>query len=773
MTSILESLQIGLQFQQKGQIELASKLYNDVLAVDPNQADALHLLGLIETNRGNHDRAIEMISRASQLMPTSEIFLSNLGVVFKNAGRLEQAVEAYRKAIAINPTSSSIRFNLGKSLKQLQQYDEAKDQFEKAVELDRSNSAPWLSLMSLYSEGHHLDSAISIADRAFAAFPNHPEILINIGAIQKRCSEFEKALETYKRIVQFDPVHIDALCRVASTCFALHRVNEGIPYLDRARAIAPNSGFVLACTGLLHNTLNNATEAIKAYRLATQQQTNIASPHSCLAAALRKVGEFSEGLLCASHALTLEPENAECMAVRAGMLLSLGDHVGALYDFRRAIDTRRGNYKDAHQSLLMCLQYLPGISPEKLYEEHLDWARIHSGLPATYDKLKTLPTIKSATTTASAGGLSKRRIHIGFVSGDLGAHPVGYFTAKLFESIDRDRFAVHVYSDRLGEDWLNTRLRSMVEKWYDTAHMADKALHQQIETDQIEILIDLAGHTAQNRLLLFAKRSAPVQISWAGYVGTTGLEQMDYLLADRFHIPPELENHYLERVLRMPHGYVSYTSPPDAPDIGPLPMIANGYATLGAMCNPAKVNEEVLQRWGQILCQLPDSRMHLCYNGWPDPGNQKRVEQVFASYGCENRTDYHQTSGAASLMHHYNQIDIALDTFPYSGGLTTIEAMWMGVPTITWPQSTFAGRHSLSHLSNVGLLQCIADTAQKYVEIAVAMAKQVEVLVELRRTLRDRVSQSPLCDGPAFARSFESLMEGCLEQVSQLPGSNR
>ena len=239
---------------------------------------------------------------------------------------------------------------------------------------------------------------------------------------------------------------------------------------------------------------------------------------------------------------------------------------------------------------------------------------------------------------------------------------------------------------------------------------------------------------------------------------------MDGLIADFFHVPVGMEKDYVEEVLRMPNGYISYLAPEDCPDVRELPAIRNGFVTFGAMCNPAKVNPQLLRAWGAVLSKIPSSRLLLSYCGWNDPANQLRVRNALKVFDAEDRVDFSFLPSSKELLGLYGKVDMALDTFPYSGGLTTIEALWMGVPTITWPGQWFAGRHSLSHLSNVGLSDWVASSPEEYVSKAVQFASDLARLALLRSQLRERVRVSPLCDGELFATNFASLLENTWRQ---------
>ncbi len=256
-----------------------------------------------------------------------------------------------------------------------------------------------------------------------------------------------------------------------------------------------------------------------------------------------------------------------------------------------------------------------------------------------------------------------------------------------------------------------------------------------------------------------ARKPAPIQVTWAGYAGTTGLTAMDYLLADRYEVPPGTEGYYRERILRMPDGYVCYDPPVYAPAIAPLPALDRGQLTLGCFNNPAKITPQAIRIWARILHRLPGARLVLKFKGWENSGVTRRFVEMFAAQAIDSsRLEFLGSSPHADLLAQYNRIDLALDPFPYSGGLTTCEALWMGVPVVTWPSETFAGRHSLSHLSSVGFTETIAGSLDEYVELAVSLAGDLPRLAAMRAGLRERMAASPLCDGKRFAANSVSLI---------------
>jgi predicted O-linked N-acetylglucosamine transferase (SPINDLY family) len=431
-----------------------------------------------------------------------------------------------------------------------------------------------------------------------------------------------------------------------------------------------------------------------------------------------------------------------------GALKEQGRLHEALACYRRALELKPDDV-EAHSNLLYTLQYCTGATPAALAEAHAVYDRRHaaplSGAFAQHDNVRD----------------RHGRLRLGFVSPDLGRHPVGYFLVRVLENLGREPHETICYSDRIVKDGLTRRLQAAATQWRDVIGMRDQRLAEQIRADRIDILFDLTGHTARNRLPVFARKPAPIQITWIGYEGTTGLAAMDYLLADRHVVPEGTEHFYRERVLRMPEGYLCYDPPDAAPPVGPLPSLTKGHTTFGSFNNPAKITPEVVAVWAEILHRTPTARLLLKYRGLGDATAKRRYLDLFASRDvAPQRLELSPWSSYAEYLATYHQVDVALDPFPFSGSVTTCEALWMGVPVITCPGETFASRHSLSHLSNVGLTELIARDLDEYVELAASLAGDLSRLAVLRAGLRERMAASPLCDGKRFASNVLAILHG-------------
>jgi protein O-GlcNAc transferase len=340
-------------------------------------------------------------------------------------------------------------------------------------------------------------------------------------------------------------------------------------------------------------------------------------------------------------------------------------------------------------------------------------------------------------------------------------HPVGFFLAPVLEAHNRLAAEVFCYSNNTKIDHVTERLRAAADDWLTIAGLSDGEACALIARDRIDILVDLSGHTGRNRLPLFALRPAPVQISWLGYPGTTGLPAIDYLIMDKYAVSPGEESYYTEAVVRLPHGRCCYSPPDYAPLPVDPPSLRRGFVTFGSFNNVSKIGPEVIELWAAVLQAIPNSRLLFKWRSLDDAATRRRFSNAFISAGVPP----HQIEFQGSVHRHsesiaqYGEVDIALDPFPFSGCTTTCESFWMGIPVVTFPGEKSASRHVLGSFDYLGLGDCIARSAQDYVERASALASNPARLTSLRHSLRERMAASPLCDGTRFAAALECAYE--------------
>ena len=405
---------------------------------------------------------------------------------------------------------------------------------------------------------------------------------------------------------------------------------------------------------------------------------------------------------------------------------------------------------DTASSIAACINYLPEASPQDVFEAHRDWdRRFGQSLLARsphVERRRSLPT-RSA---------DNRRLRIGYVSPDFRRHPVTALFAPVMDHHDRDAFEIYCYYNHAGSDEVTDRLRSRATVWRDVATLKHEELAERIAGDGIDILVDLAGHTALNRLPSFARKPAPILVEWLGYFTTSGIAAFDYFISDPHCSPVGQEAWFTEKLVRLPHTRFCYEPYPFMPEVGPLPALARSFITFGCFNNLAKVNRKVLQLWARVLAAVPGSRLALQAQALLDAGNCRRFLDIAQACGLPaDRIDVRPYAPLTEAARAYHDIDIALDPFPFCGGMTSFESLWMGVPVITLESPLVAGRQTLSMLNNLGCSAWVAQDADAYVGIARNLAGDLRALSETRQGLRESFRASPLMDYAGFTRALE------------------
>jgi predicted O-linked N-acetylglucosamine transferase (SPINDLY family) len=411
----------------------------------------------------------------------------------------------------------------------------------------------------------------------------------------------------------------------------------------------------------------------------------------------------------------------------------------------------------AHGNLLFALSYRRGTTLAGLAVAHRAWNdRFARPLKAKWPDHRP--------------GRNRETPRLGFVSADFNNHPVGYFTIRVLEELRRKGVEFVCYANQTREDALTERFRAAAALWRPIAGLTDEAAAERIKADEIDVLFDMSGFMAGNRLPIFALKPAPVQVTWFGYMATTGLEAIDYILADGRHIPPASERYYSEKVVRLPHSLVCFDPPADAPAVTPLPALRNGFVTFGSFNVLCKITPAVVETWSRILRRVPNSRLLLKTAAFSCPTTRARYETLFASHGvAKQRLIFQGRTSRNAHMAATATVDIALDPFPYVGSTTTVECAFMGVPVITWPGELFSSRHSLSFLTTIGATETIVDGLKGYEDMAVALSQDLDRLGSMRASLRSRMLGSPLCDAASFTADFE---EACLGMWKAFRGAS-
>ncbi len=455
------------------------------------------------------------------------------------------------------------------------------------------------------------------------------------------------------------------------------------------------------------------------------------------------LGRLAQGLQCQQKAMELRPDSPVLLANLARANMETGDVHHGIEMLRRAVDMMPQNAQ-AHSNLLFRLHQLPQMDPQMLWDEHRRWGQTHAPLDLARKSHDNIPD-------------PDRKLHIGYISPDFRRHSVAYFLESLLDGHDRSQVAVHGYGNVEYADEMTEQLKLMCDHYHNIYDLTDEQVAALIERERIDILVDLAGHAGDNRLLVMARKPAPVQATYLGYPDTTGLQAIDYRLTDSLADLPESQQYYSEQLFFLPDGFLCYKPRDYAPPVAPLPADENGYITFGSFNNSCKLNPTILGLWAEILTADDQSRLLLKIKAGQEPEIADRYLEQFASLGVnQNRITICGWKPPVEHFQTYSQVDIALDTFPYNGTTTTYEALWMGVPIVSLVGQCHASRVGLSILSRVGLEFFVASTPQQYVAKTLALASNPSALAQMRCSMRARIAASGLCHAKAFARNIEA-----------------
>ncbi len=608
LLQLQQVLSAAVGHHQAGRLDEAERLYRQVLQVQPDNSDALHLLGVISFHAGKADASRRLIERSLRLNPRLPGAHYNMGDVLQALGLPAEACASYRKAIELQPDFHAAWNNLGNVLLRLGDTDEATGCYRRAVELN----------------------------------PAYAEAWNNLGLALRERDRFQGA--------------VDALAK--------------------AVRIAPD------------------------YAVAHRNLGNI----------LVEEGRVAEGIDAYQHALRVKPDFAE-----------------------------------AYSSLVFALNYIP-MNVQAVFERHVEAGRLLASLGAC----DPLPFASERSPA--------RRLRVGYVSPDFRRHSVACFIEPVLQRHDRKQFEVFCYSDVVRPDGVTRRLKGLAGHWRDISGKGDQTVADWVRKDRIDILVDLTGHTGSNRLAVFARRPAPIQVTYLGYPNTTGLATMDYRITDEVADPSgPADDLCTERLVRLPGGFLCYTPLSESPEVGDLPADDLGCVTFGSFNALSKISEHTVRLWAEVVQGVPGARLLIKGRAFADPAVRDWYLARFGACGLDAaRLEFlARQESAREHLGCYHRIDVALDAYPYNGTTTTFEALWMGVPVIAMAGATHASRVGASILGHLGLERLVAREPSEFVAIAQELAGNLQNLRNLRQGLRQRLQRSPLMDGPAFCRTLE------------------
>jgi predicted O-linked N-acetylglucosamine transferase (SPINDLY family) len=769
-----------MHYHQTGQLAVAEGIYREILAAEPNNADATHLLGVIALQTGHAQQAYEMIRAASLAMPDNVDCLFNLGNACKEIKRYAEASDSYRRAIALRPDFVQAHYNLGNALRDGHEIAEAIAAYRRTLELQpefpealnnlgrllldqgrteeaehcfrtalvqrRDFAEALINLGTMLQAQEQLDEAEALYRRAHQLAPASAEVTYNLGALLKLRGRMDEARQFMQASLELKGEDAETLFNIGNMYYELGRYDEAAERFRQVLRVAPdhvNAHVNLGATMQLRYRLD---EALAHYQRALELAPEMGILHNNIGAVYKEMGDFDTAAEHFRQAIAVNPDKAQPYSNLGNLVKDEGRLEEAIVNYRKATEIEP-NFRDSYHNLLLTLNYPEHVNREEIFAAHRAFAD-------RFEHPDTWPAHYSNPPEP------ERRLRIGYLSPDFRRHSVSFFVEPLIRRHDRERFEVFCYANNANDDDMTAHLKGLADGWRSLFGVADAEIARMVQEDRIDIFVDLAGHTGNGRMHVFSRKPAPVQVTYIGYPNTTGLKAMDYRLTDAIADPPgDSDAFYSEKLVRLPNTFLCYRPHPSCPDAAPRPpCLDSGKVTFGSFNILTKVTPTVIATWAEVLQAVPDSRLFIKAAGLNQTRTREFVLQNFAEHGIgEDRLELMaKDRGYEHHMARYQGVDICLDPFPYNGTTTTFDALWMGVPVITLSGDRHAARVGHSILANLGLEDLVAHSHSQYVDIATRLAADRDRLAELRTSLRERMRASPLMDEEALTRNVEA-----------------
>jgi protein O-GlcNAc transferase len=734
---------LGAVFQTMGKYEAAVTCFQNALKLKPNYPEACNNLGNTLREQGRHDAALNAYRHAIRLKPDFADAYYNLGILLANNGQWDAAIDAYRAALRCKPDYAAAYSNLGNVLKKKGLLNEAINAYHSALQLKPDYAEAYNNLGNALQDQNRFQEAVDAYHTALRIKPDDASVHNNLANALRLKSRLQEALGEIQIAIKLKPDLAEAQNNLANILLDLGRLDDAIPACRKAIELRPDYAEAHNNLGNIFMAQGRLDEAAAAQRAAIGINPNYSESFSNLGNVLNLQRRPDEAIAAYREAIRLKPDLAEAYCNLGAIFTNVGLFDQAIAACRKAIEIKP-DCTIAHDNLLFALHYHPDYDSRAIYKELVQW-NAHQAEP-----------LKPFILPHNNNHDPDRRLKIGYVSADFGEHACGLFLEPLLRSHNHQQFEIFCYAQIVKPDKQTPTFQSYADQWRSSVGLSDQQFADQVRRDGIDILVDLKLHTNDNRLLVFARKPAPVQVTWLGYPGSTGLSAIDYRLTDPYLDPPGQDDEfYSEKSIRLPDCFWCYDPLTNQPQINELPALQNGFISFGCPNNSPKINQGVLELWIPVLCQVKHSRLIILSN----PGeHRRRIINMFQANGIDSsRVEFLGKRSRLEYLKLYHRMDIVLDTTPYNGHTTNFDALWMGVPVVSLSGQTVVGRAGRSILTNLGLTELIAETPEQYVEIAVKLAGDLPGLTELRSTLRRRMESSPLMDAQRFTQNMESI----------------
>lgn len=688
-----------------GEIE-ARKL----ISLYPSHASAYILLAPLLSRQGRTAEAAEAAENAVSLFPNEYAAHYNQALIMQDQQDLAKAEQCYFRALQLNPRCAEAYGNLGNVQRLLNKLDEAEKNAHKALTLESSLIEARITLANIYKDRGSYKEAEEHYHIALQARMNNPEIYNNLAIVQKAQGNITEAIMSYRK----------------------------------ALALQPDSPEILSNLGLTLKETDNLEEAEHCCRQAIQLHPHLAEAYNNLGIILAFKSRFREAEDCYRNALAINPNYAEAYCNLVPVLGTLNRRAEAEECYQQALRCKP-DFLLAHSNLLFLLNYDPDKSAEEIFAEYIKFDA-QFGIPQN-------TTWRTHNNTRDPN----KKLRVGYISGDFRKHSTRHFLLPLIENHDRTKIEIFAYADVAAEDSVTNQYKQAVDHWCVTEGMADDKIAQRVREDEIDILVELSGHTAKNRLGVFSRKPAPVSVSWLGYGYTTGLTAIDYFLTDEESVPPGSENLFAELPWKLKNPCYVYRPAENMGEINTLPALKRGYVTFGTLTRAIRINHRVIKTWAAILKQTPGAHLLIDSSDFKNQDESQVLMQQFQIYGIEkNRLEIGFHSPPWDIL---RSMDIGLDCFPHNSGTTLYEHLYMGIPFISLADRPSVGRLGSCILHGVGHPEWIAKTEDEYVAIAISLSSDLQLLQKIRANLRREMLESPLMDESGFARKVEGAYQ--------------
>ena len=736
---------LGMLYAEQAHLEKAEQHLRKALLLSPNEADIHETLGNVLSRSGQLVNAVDCYRKAIAIMPKYAQAHNNLANALKSMGSHEDAIKHYQQAIQLSPEYAEAYFNLGLFHQEVTgELEQAIAQYLQATKIRPDFVDAHYNLAAVYKQTSRLDEAVASYQRALEYRPDDADACYNLGNTFKEAHQLEAAIASYQRAIDLRPDYALAYSMQARCYHELGDPNRSMQLYQRALELNPNHADTHNQLGLLFYDVAYYHDAIASYTRALAIQPDIAEVWNNMGNALNILGAVDEAAANFECAITLKPDMVEAYSNLGTIFRDKGLFDDAIAVFLRSLEINPG-YDGAFDNLLFCANYHPDLSGEALYDYYQAYDE-HFGRP-----------LQSEWRMPVNDRDPYRRLKIGYVSAAFHRHSARHFLEPLLSHHDHEHFEIYAYAQIVSDDEFTQRYQGYVDHWLNTRGMSDDQLAERIRADGIDILIDIAGHTGHNRLLVFARKPAPVSLHWLDFGYTTGLKAIDYYLTDAPTVPEGSEHLFSETPWRLPVPAYAYRPDTTMGDITPLPAYHNGYITFGTLTRSVRINEHVVRVWSEILKRVPNAKLSINSGNFKDTAMQERMAARFIAHGIDReRLDIGFQSPAWKVLQH---TDISLDCFPHNSGTTLFESLYMGVPFITLANRPSVGTLGASVLHGINHPEWIAYDEQHYIEHAVNLAQDLPTLARHRSNLRTEMQHSPLMDETGFTRAVEQAYQ--------------